>query len=164
LKKLIPFLIVTSIVITAVFCIILLNKWNIKKTTIESVRTYDGFTAKLNELYATSTDEFVLCLNGKIDNGIAVITSYHSPKEYKADENDIVFSSCSNFDFFEIFKKEKHLGTIHNHPSSVCHLGYMDCYSFGKSNDAIIGIICGEDTVHFFTPKDLINSLEINTI
>lgn len=133
--------------------------WNNQKAEITSVQLPQSMINDLNELYSTSTDEFVLCLKGDIKDNVAVIDSYDYPDKFEANENDIYFSECDRFSFLSAFKKIKHLGTIHNHPNGVCHLGYMDCYTFGKTNDAITGIICGSDNIHFYTPISLIESI-----
>ena len=154
-------LIVVIIIAGTIFYIKTNNEWNLKKQTVESIEIKQSIIDDLNELYRTSNTEFVWCLNGKIENEIATIESYYLPDFFKAEENDISFSSCKTFNPISIFKKEKYLGTVHNHISGICHLGYVDCYTFGKTNDAIAGVICGEDNINFFSINSLLEKIEL---
>ena len=147
-------LIVLVVVIMFVF-VSALNQENVDKVVMpQSIVTH------LNNLYEESTNEFVLCLSGHIENDVATITSYRIPEEIIAVENDITFVRCEDT-LFDFFGQERHLGTIHNHQVGICHPSYLDSYTFGKLGDDILGIICGVDNIHFFTPKNLIKSIEL---
>ncbi len=142
------------------FYLVRLKEFNTQKQTVESIEIKQSIVDELNELFGISNTEFVLCLTGKIENNVAIIETTSIPEEVQSKEKDIIFSSCNGFDFLQIFKNERHLGTIHNHQSGVCSLGFQDTYTFGRTNDAIAGIICGTDNINFFTSKSLIESLE----
>ena len=74
----------------------------------------------------------------------------------------MIFAGCKK-DILNTILGNRNLGTIHNHPNGVCHLGEYDYYSFGSSEDMVMGIICNkEDGIYFFTPSSLISSVDLN--
>ena len=133
---------------------------NSGKEEVNKVVIPQSIVTHLNDLYQSSTTEFVLWLSGYVENNVATITSYKTPEEVIASENDINFIRCED-QFFGLLTQEKHLGTIHNHQIGICHPSYLDSYTFGRLNDDIMGIICGVDDINFFTPKNLIKSVEL---
>lgn len=108
---------------------------------------------ELNEGFANTPDhEFALCLKGKIEGSVANITEWEDAEiiEMSEDGNEIKASCPFNI-----------IGTIHNHNNGVCAMSPQDVYTFGKSRTSIIGVICGEDTIAFYSCDSLERSVDV---
>lgn len=91
-------------------------------------------------------EEKALCLNGYKTNDVVYVTGYYEPELVKTTQDSVLFVSCRGI---------MNIGTIHMQSEGTCELSREDVYAFGKTNDLIMGVICGQDQFRFYTPQDL---------
>lgn len=136
-----------------------MNSWNLKKASVNSIQLKQSDSHQLSQDYTTyGNTEFAYCLYGDIQNNKAIITSI-KPSQMLSESNFV----CEKSIFSELFST-KLIGTIHSHPSGICSLSETDIFTFGKSDDAVISIICGTNNFNFFTQNDLISSITLEVI
>lgn len=135
---------------------------------IDGVFVSSEFREDFNGLWLSNPDsEELLCLYGRIDKGTAIINRVvFAPVLYYdvpiPGDIGVVASRCKEPVFpFSLFVKSDLLGTLHNHPNGVCNLGEFDLYSFGASHNKLAGIVCGVDSIVFYTPNDVTSSVEV---
>lgn len=118
-----------------------INKIEVKQSIID----------ELSNKYVSSEDiEVVYCLDGYRNNNVVRITGIYEPEVIQATGNQVIFLSCTGV---------SNVGTIHKHPSEICDLSREDTFVFGKTNDLLMGIVCGQDNFVFFPPTDLNNGI-----
>lgn len=145
-KQFFESLVLVLIVVALVFTINPLLLTNIP--LVNSVQLDSSILTVLNEKFASSSEEFVLCLDGKIENGVAIINSF-TESEVQTQGESQISASCP----------KKVIATIHNHPNRICSLSLQDSYTLGVSRLPLAGIICGKDNIIFYTPNELKDGL-----
>jgi len=110
----------------------------------------DKFREEFYNKYLESKEkEFLFCLTGFKKSLTYYITDYYEPNYLESEKGRAVYSSCRN----------DSIGTLHNHYNPTnedyfCQLSARDIYTFGQSNDDLMGIICGKKIV-FIHKSDL---------
>jgi len=91
--------------------------------------------------HASEKNEFVTCLDGRVQDGnIAIITSLSGTRVISSNQTQIIFMECKGS-----FSK------LHSHPgNSVCRLSDTDKNTLDMSGHDFEGVICGLDTFAFF--------------
>lgn len=119
---------------------------------VNSVSIPQYIVDNLNERYqqAQGLHEFAFCLKGKIQDGVAMVNSYEEAEVVSYGDLTLHAKCPLNI-----------IGTIHNHNEGICSLSPQDVYTFGKSDHEIIGIICGQDNVYFYTSNNLNQGINI---
>jgi len=147
MEKTLVILIVITILVGTIFFLFFRVEY------IESIQinqdVIDIINSKFEENYNQKT-EFLLCLKGKIKDGVGYIDDAIESNVITFNEEGIE-AGCP----FSTF------GTIHNHNNFVCKLSSQDLYTFGISRDSMMGIICGGDKIVFYTPNSLKQSVDV---
>ena len=102
-------------------------------------------------LYRFITEvEFVLCLEGRQDNGVLYIDGFRLARMEEASISSVRYQPCQG---------PRYVGTAHNHPpvegaGNLCYRSIPDRQSFDLDPRAIIDVVlCGEDK-HLWVLKD----------
>lgn len=115
--------------------------------TIDVVRMSSARAGEIHEWYLQDPEiEKVLCLNGYRNDDVVTITSYYEPETVESTPDSVLYVSCTGLNI---------IGTIHRQPEGICELSREDTYAFGKTNDLVMGVVCGPNMFRFYTPQDL---------
>ena len=109
---------------------------------------------QIKEEWNTHTNEFLLCLYGRVE-GTTVVVDTVEPGDASFEGEDATDAVCQD----RFFSKNPLIGTIHSHPSGDCRPGRTDILVFGRSQTALLGIVCSSNNLVFYTQQDLIIGL-----
>jgi hypothetical protein len=127
----------------------------------------------LNEKYSSTSDEFVVCLNGDVVGGVVVVDSWTLPKITFANESVVLSEACFRSNNLLSFVEKYVLGfdrsriSLHSHPvSGGCGLSGTDIFSFGvrsaRDLHGATGIICGVDELAFYTENNFDKAISLS--
>lgn len=137
IKTLIIILLLAAVIIFA-------QQYNHNNPIIPSDNIYEiqitgQVTDYLNDKYENSEVEFLACLTGTINNGIIKVDNLFIP-EQEATFNNVKPSYCY---------REDTVAIIHSHIIHDCEFSKEDIYSFGKTNQPALGVICRVGEIEF---------------
>jgi hypothetical protein len=117
----------------------------------------------LDSRYESDVKEFVYCLYGTKQGGDNLIVNSMRETTIKYATSELAYyESCS--------KTSDFLGIIHSHPQTSqlfvanCDLSETDKKLLTDSDLTIVGVICGEEKMAFYTKNDFEKSMRIREI
>lgn len=139
-----------------------------KRTSFDYVEMPQRVMNAFNDVFVNNPEgEQALCVYGTISGDTARITDAIITAS-KPTEKGIMFRSCDN-KYYQVWLRyivgsSNLLGVVHNHPNKVCSMSDKDIYTFGNANWRLAGIICDENTIAFYNPKELDKVAEVRVV
>lgn len=94
--------------------------------------------------YIDSTEEFKVCLMGKVSAGTYVVRDYYYPKIYQSSFANVVSAGCNSSTII----------SMHSHPSGMCIFSKQDIVTFKQlreyDENVLIGLMCGTTKFNFY--------------
>ena len=137
---------------------------DIVSENVTEVRMPDDLRALLNSRLQGSENEFLYCLEGTYSNGAVRITDWYVPEGASFTEERISSFTCKNrhspMGLISSLHEDEVVGSIHSHPSGNCMPSSQDYYTFGRTGDRLMGIICGVDEMVFYPASDVTTGIQ----
>ena len=160
---------VLGIVLFAVVGVRMDYSRELRLRSVESVSVSQVLLDDLGEAFSGSTEEFVWCLEGEVVGGVVFVTGYFVPEVSESSEGEVHYASCksggwNNVKYGLFLLDDGVVGTVHNHINGNCMMSFRDAYTFGSSDDELMGIICDSGEYSFYGYNNLIEGTILEVV